>query len=528
MIVVDGRTDEEKLLELLATGAEETSLDFKATLDLSRGSSKDVLEFVKDAISIGNLADGGYIVVGVDDHGRPAHDQPQVVVSQFDSAKLRARIAKYVEAHVQPVSQAHVVDKRDVILVFIPPSPDGLPVPTSAIGQYAKSDGKMETVFAHGEVLVREGTSNVRLRYAHWHGLLGRYREQVKEEARRDSDDLIHRFVQALNEGAGSAGNVSGVPLDLAMDEATLSEALVSSFEAPKTIRVKQFLNSAIERVKAGTAEDRGARLHALDRIAIVACQAVVYDREDIYELAVDALEDAYRSRGMTSDAVRLRGGSDVEIAQHLLDVLLRAFSVGALVVRQRKWSLLPPLADRPVQVSPNYRYASWLRHGSVEAARANLLQGQDGEARGGQLISLARALVADRPALRPDYAADSVLPAADALTHDDWLLNSLCEFDLWWCILAQANGKGTGGGSSFYPSCAALHQYRSQATLDVISTRGDVRRAAFGDIPDEQIAEAVLVVVKAAERESHSFGGFWEGLEANPAVEEFVHKHRN
>ena len=159
MIVVDGRTDEEKLLELLATGAEETSLDFKATLDLSSGSSKDVLEFVKDAISMGNLAEGGYIVVGVDDQGRPAHNQPTIVGSQFDSAKLRARIAKYVEAHVQPVSQPHVVDKRDVVLVYVPPNPDGLPVPTSAIAQYAKGDKKMETVLRRGNCLSGRGRS---------------------------------------------------------------------------------------------------------------------------------------------------------------------------------------------------------------------------------------------------------------------------------------------------------------------------------------------------------------------------------
>ena len=56
MIVVDGRTDEEKLIELLGTGAEETALDFKATLDLSKKSSKNALEFVKDAVAMGNRA----------------------------------------------------------------------------------------------------------------------------------------------------------------------------------------------------------------------------------------------------------------------------------------------------------------------------------------------------------------------------------------------------------------------------------------------------------------------------------------
>lgn len=175
VIVVDGRTDEEKLLELLATGAEETALDFKATLNLSGRATKDSVEFAKDAISMGNLPSGGYIVVGVDDTGAAAHDQAVVAVDQFDSANLRAKVAKYVEAPTHIVSQHHVVDGRAVVLIYIAPNPDGLPVPISSIGQYVKDNGRSDTVFSVCEVLIREGTSNVRLRYAHWNQLLAQY-----------------------------------------------------------------------------------------------------------------------------------------------------------------------------------------------------------------------------------------------------------------------------------------------------------------------------------------------------------------
>ena len=70
MIVVDGRTDIEKLFEILQTGGECSELDFKETLDFSKRI--DELDFVKDAVSMFNRYPGGYIVVGVDDNGGPS------------------------------------------------------------------------------------------------------------------------------------------------------------------------------------------------------------------------------------------------------------------------------------------------------------------------------------------------------------------------------------------------------------------------------------------------------------------------
>jgi hypothetical protein len=49
VIVPDGRTDPEKLRELLGN-PEETHLDLKATVDLTENADK--LKFVKDAVTI--------------------------------------------------------------------------------------------------------------------------------------------------------------------------------------------------------------------------------------------------------------------------------------------------------------------------------------------------------------------------------------------------------------------------------------------------------------------------------------------
>lgn len=81
MIVVDGRTDREKLLELLQA-PEQTHLEFKAELDLA--AKQDELNFVKDAVSMTNRPPGGYIVLGVSDDGTlalPTAPSPIVLAS---------------------------------------------------------------------------------------------------------------------------------------------------------------------------------------------------------------------------------------------------------------------------------------------------------------------------------------------------------------------------------------------------------------------------------------------------------------
>jgi hypothetical protein len=522
MIVVDGRTDEEKLVELLRAGAEETALDFKATLDLSAKASKDSVEFAKDAIAMGNLPSGGYIIVGVDDYGVPAHEQAAVDAEQFDSAKLRAKVTRYVEAPVNLVSQPHKVDGRTVIVIYVAPNFDGLPIPTSAIGQYDKGNGRMETVFVEGEVLIREGTSNVRLRYAHWNGLLERYRETIKAEARRDADELIRRVVESFRNGGKAAA--ATVPLDRGMDDDTLIEALVSLFESGSTVRVQQFLNDTAIRAGAGDPDQRADRLHALDQVALIACQAILYRQDEVYRHAVTALDKAYKARLLSAGSVAW-AGNDAARAQHYLDVFIRVLAIGALAVRREAWDLLPELSNRSVKEG-GYEWVSWLRHAVTMASRANVLQDTGGRSSGGQALSLARALAADSPALRPDFSTATNLPEAEELAHDDWLLNSLCEFDLWWCVLALANRPDSRDGAAYYPSCAAFHQWRSQPTLTHIATEPEVRKAAFGDTPDQVIADAMLAVVKMAVGQSHQYGGWWDGFADDPKVAAYVDAH--
>ena len=205
--------------------------------------------------------------------------------------------------------------------------------------------------------------------------------------------------------------------------------------------------------------------------------------------------------------------------------MLVRVFAIGALAVRREAWKLLPELSNRPVKEG-GYEWPSWLRHAVTMASRANLLQDTGGQTRGGQALSLARALIAGSLSLRPDYSPDTVLPQADALAHDDWLLNSLCEFDMWWCILALANKPESRDGAAYYTSGAAFHQWRSQPTLTHIATEPEVRRAAFGSTTDQVIADSMLAVVRMAVGQSRQYGGWWTGFDNELQVANYIDVH--
>lgn len=170
MIVVDGRTDREKLFELLKSGGECSELDFKETLDFSK--KIDELDFVKDAVSMCNRYPGGYIVIGVDDDGNPSARAEDTNWTQFDGAVLTDKIRKYVQAPLTAISQLHEVDGHTYCLVCLLSLEDGLLVPFSKLGQTVDGKGRQIVVFREGEIVRRDGAQNRPIEYSQWAEIL--------------------------------------------------------------------------------------------------------------------------------------------------------------------------------------------------------------------------------------------------------------------------------------------------------------------------------------------------------------------
>lgn len=472
MIVVDGRTDREKLLELL--GATEGShLEFKEHLDLN--DPAHCLNFVKDAVAIANTPKGGYLLVGVTNDGALALALGSIEDrSRFDGARLGDLVRKYVESEIQIISQIHEIDGHEVVVIYLPHHRDGLPAPMSKIGQH----GRDSVVFRPGDLFVREGPQNTPVRHAHWGTILAIHDERIRSEARAAAEDLIERLASALGENQGGI-----LPLTRNLGKDTFAAAVRAHLEAGSDIPFRQFLTEA--RTAAATDLDR---LGALDEMTIIAAQAMYFERTETFSLAVDALYEAYE---------RLESeGAGTQIL-----VIDRIYALGSLAVRTGRWAELRSLVLRPYpRPRPlEYVYSSWIRHGQVEASRMGLFP--DGS---GMMISAARQLATTNAAVRPDFPAD--LTTGDRNPAAEDLLDSLCQFDLLYCFVVAVGGQHDGGA---YPAASWFEGRRSAPILTTLLDP-DARQLLFPDVADDVVSTSVKAVLQRATQEAAKHGIYW------------------
>ncbi|MEU4841759.1 AlbA family DNA-binding domain-containing protein [Nocardia testacea] len=506
MIVVDGRTDYDKLVELLGF-PEETHLDFKSKVDLAL--PVDRLKFVKDAVSMSNRPPGGYILVGVKDDGTPCLPVGTIPDRRkYDGAALDALVRGYIEGETHIRCQIHEHNDNEIVLIFIPHHRDGLPVPMSKDGQWEDPQTKKKrTEFRVGEVLIREGSANVALRHAHWADILSAYTERVRDQGATLAQDVLRALVEQLRPSEGASTPSSGsVPLLIEMQDSTFVDAAVLLIESHNDVRLRQFLRTLSRPIVSGTLAECEA---AIDKWTILAAQLLHFERTELAEKAIDTLHDAYKKIPASSpDATRKR-----------LAIVYRLYALGSLTVRLDSWSALRSLVLRRV-LSPgheNYWYSSWIRQGQVEASRADLFT--EGDVRAGALVSAARDLLVDHEEMHPDV--DPVPPASE-VGQDDALLNSLCQFDIAYCLVVAADGKDNG---AYYPSSAALDESRAHPILEKIASDPTARADLFPNLGDAEIAEAIAAVQELAERESWNSGRGWWGLPYS--AREYVETHR-
>lgn len=494
MIVPDGRTDPEKLNELLGN-PEETHLDLKAKVDLT--AADDKLKFVKDAVTMSQRPPGGYILIGVDDDGKPCMPVGTITDrSRFDGSRIGALIRGYIEGEVHVLVQIHEVNGNEIVMVYVQQNRDRLPVPFNKDGQYPGDGGKNVTVFRQGEIFVREGPENVPIRYAHWQDLLSAYAEKIRSEAGAATQNLLHEIIGARQQVAGVAPDV---PLLFDMDEATFATATGSLLLSGNDVRLRQFIRSLTATTgPAASLEDFTA---ALDKWTIFCAQALHFERFDLVDKAIDKLRSVFKTFGQDEPATRKR-----------FAIVIRIYVLGSLAVRLEAWATVKSLSLQPVPSStsyPDYIYSSWIRNATVFVSRENLdvdPDNQTGKTRAGFILSAARDLMVEHAPMRPDLA-DSQVPT-DEITHDDIALNSLCEFDIAYCIIVAALGTDHG---SAYPSSAAFDEDRAKPMTDRLVADASIRQRMLPGVADPQIAVAVNDMYELAIGESaRNYDGRW------------------
>lgn len=275
---------------------------------------------------------------------------------------------------------------------------------------------------------------------------------------------------------------------------------------ASDDIVLRQFLRTLKHTIWADTtlAETEAA----LDKWTIIACQALSVERRDLVELAIKLLHEAYVSLPVAGP----------ELTEKRLAVVVRLYALGSLAVRLGEWETLRHIVLRPAKVHPSdndYVHSSWIRHGHVEAARAGLTKDDD---TGGYLISTSRRLLlAERP-MRPDLP-DHLVPATSNPGDNDVLLNSLCQFDILYCLLVIIEGETSV--KSMYPSSAAFDESRADPALVTVAGDKAVRATLFPNSTEAQIAAAIYRLLRLTIQEAFKFGGWWSG--PPPSVQAFL-----
>jgi hypothetical protein len=149
-----GSVDAEALAQLLARGGERDWLDFKSQCDLSE--KRDLVEVTKDIGAM--MITGGYLVIGADDHGRPAGEPAHLEL--FDPSKLHAKVARYISGQFELRVGIQQHQGQTFVLVYVAPHPDGLCV-FERDGSYQDPvTGKPKLAFQAGQVFARHGTSS--------------------------------------------------------------------------------------------------------------------------------------------------------------------------------------------------------------------------------------------------------------------------------------------------------------------------------------------------------------------------------
>jgi len=510
-VVADGRVDADKLRELLDLGAEQEALDFKSTIDFS--NQKNRIDHIKDLIAMMSLETGGYVVVGVNDNGTVAADQAEIVTHLFDSATLTQKVSAYVDGRVDIRSAIHELPLplggiRKVALIYAGPPPGMFPLVITKIGEYVPAPGKqLKVAFREGQVIIRNGTTTTTLGAQYWERILGRYRAKIEADARRGADALMSRVVNLLEQA--ERGGEPATPLDAEMDLTTFATAAAHLIESGSVARLDQFLVPTLGELQARVSRsDYDGASSVLDRVFTLAATAMLYGNAKQFDSVMDALARHYNAIPQISDAIKNTSPSERQRASAWLDILVRLYALGGLAVRRQKWAELRSLVLRPYEVTPTYGYASWLRHAVTSAARADVLTPPDDERtddlRGAAVISRARLVSLDVPQLRPD------LP--DELAASELLLNSLCQFDILWCLIAQSV-TGRPNALDFYPSSSELNQNRADPAFDLIATSEQARHALFPDLNNSEVVEVVQYVYGAAERQSWNHNGLWVEL---------------
>lgn len=494
---------EENLRLLLAEGHETETLDYKSSCDLSQHD--EMLEIVKDIAAM--QIEGGYIVVGADDHGKPTDQLTATHIRLFEQASLRAKVIKYFTEPLDLRARAHEIDGHEYMLVYVGENIDGFAV-CDALGNNSKG----KSVFRKGDVFARHGTAS---ELWNQHDITKIKRKLVERERERWLREATAAFAAGLpSVAATSIASGPASALTWQLDNDTFLEVMIEQIRKQDLLPLKLLLSRIPADIGKILTEDDAEEKVAvvLDRLTCLAALLLRVEQDGLFRSVVEAFVAIYnlplRDTGV---------GKRLAPATLWLMVTQRTIGVGAYAERLKNWAAIRVLV---LQKAKGYGDAggslrNWLRHTLTTASREGLLEiEQDGRSVNSPLLGFAQQQIDRLECLRTDLT-----------THDEEeTLNSLCRFDILACLVA-IDDAGSLTGGLYYPNFAKYYARRSiPAVIDLLNNQ-EMRNVLFHG-SDEKLAEAISDVDDFARDDGRRFAG-WDGLR-DERIQSFMKQHKS
>jgi hypothetical protein len=498
-VVVEPIVSEEKLNEVLGLETEYADLDFKQLLDLT--TAEGAVELAKDVGAM--QVEGGYIVVGVDDQGKPVDGLADINLQTFDEANLTQKLGRYLPEPLLLHTQRFERDGNAVVLIYVGRHPAGCAI-FKADGKYEK-DGSTVVRFRAGEVFWRDGTRSVRISQRGFEtiveGRIADAKESWREEQQAIRRDDFRELRLAFESRQLTDAPLGAVNFDL--DISTLTTSALELLRKPDPIALQHLLNDSLRRARLIAAqEDFESELGELvDKLVCLAVTLLEHEQRDWFDRVIGTLAQIY-GFGFGENATLLDYATQLSPQEKgprlWLLVISPIYALGGLAARRQDWSAIKTLTLQHPPGMDDY-YPNWLRHALTMAARARHLEEQQGEQRVQiSLLSLARVQVERLECLRSDgLASDS-----------DEILTSLTQFDILSNLTAIAAANSVDS-SVFFPNWARFYSHRVVPIVERLLSDPEMRNILF-PLDDDDLAIALNAMSRTAREEGGRYNGFW------------------
>lgn len=239
-----------------------------------------------------------------------------------------------------------------------------------------------------------------------------------------------------------------------------------------------------------------------LDRLACLAGIFVRFEDQNRLDATLRVLLQIYQDAEALLDDFP---GPPARAVEVWLLLLRRIYALGALGVRLRNAPAIHQLASQGPAGVRTDRFNTMIRHGIAMGARARVLK-----ERCPDLLRLAETYTRENEMVRPD------LEPADAR-----VLDSLCQFDLLWNLIAIVENPDQRA-QMFYPHFAFFEPHRAAPAIDWLLSDTSARRAIL-PCDDQFLANAFRELARVSREQAFLNG--WDGFESRP-LSMFLSQH--